>query len=289
MKKMICGLLLAAVLCAALAFAAAETGPDDFAGRWQDPAYDRALLKIMRTYEVDVPADEIWYNIWLSWPESAEAETVWYMSAKYDGETQSLTYTDGVKANVTYAADGSIASEEKVWDDAEGALIPIDGKLQWADRREDQLRAEAGEPNMMFERIPPTAPTAEAFLSDYFQTVANVEDGTAGASLKQAIAARDVVRFALRGNFWDIDLDTAKRSMLEAWNGMGEADRDSFITNLTEIIAPLLVDAFGNYDEVAGTFDDAGVGADMAWLVENREAQQSMETLLACTMAMSDE
>ena len=289
MKKMIWMLLAVTVLCAALVFASADSGFINMEGRWQDPANDRALLKIMRTFEMDVPEDEIWYDVTLEWPDSADSSTVWYMAAKYDNETQSLAYTDGVKARVTYAEDGSIASEEKLWEDSEGALIPIDGKLQWADKREDQLRAEAGEENMMFERVYRSAPTADDLLSEYFSKVANVEDGTAGASLKQAAAATDIVRFATINDLWDADGERLKKNILAAWEGMSEEDRTSFDNNLQDIFMPLIDSAFGNYESVAGNFEDAGVGQDMAYLAESNEAKASWQALLSYTVTMGND
>lgn len=288
MKKLICTLLSIAVLCAALVFASAEADFIDLSGRWQDPANDRALLRIMRNFEVDAKDDEIWYDVELRWPNAVDSETVWYMFAKYDDKTQGLTYSDGVKADVTYAEDGSIASEEKLWEDSEGALVSADGKLQWTDVREDQLRKDAGEPSLLFERVPRSAPDADEFLSEYFMAVAGVEEGTAGSSLKQAETARDIVRFALRNVLWDADLSAMRRNMFDAWNEMSAEDQNSFDNNFMDIFVPLINSAFGNYSEVAGSFEDAGVGEDMAWLAEDREARESWNTLLGNTLTLGN-
>lgn len=289
MRKLVLALLVVTVLCAALAIASADSGFINMEGRWQDPANDRALLKIMRAYEMDVPDDEIWYDVSLEWPDSADTGTVWYMAAKFDDETQSLEYTDGVKAHVTYADDGSVASEEKVWEDSEGALIPIDGKLQWADKREDQLRAEAGEENMMFERVYRSAPGKDDLLSEYFTKVAGVEDGTAGASLKQAAAATEIVRFATINDLWDADGARLKKNILAAWEAMSEEDQSTFDSNLQDIFIPLIDSAFGDYESVAGDFEDAGVGTDMAYLADNKEAKASWQALLAYTLTMGND
>ena len=289
MKKLIGALILIALICVAMMLASAETGFIDLTGRWEDPESERALLKIMRTFEMDVPDDEIWYDVELTWSQSKDAETVWYMAAKFDDETRSLVYTDGVKAEVTYDEKGNIASEQKLWEDSEGALIPIDGKLQWADRREDQLRTEAGEDNMIFQRVSRSAPSAEEFRSEYFMAVANVEESSAGSSLKQAETARDIVRFALRNNLWDTDFKGMRRNMLSAWEKMSADEQSTFDSNLQEIFMPMLESAFGDYAQVSGSFEDAGIGEDMAWLSENREAKASWQTLLGNTMTLGND
>ena len=289
MKKLTGALILIALICLGMMMASAETGFIDLSGRWEDPENERALLKIMRAYEMDVPEDEIWYDVELAWSEGADKETVWYMAAKFDEETQSLEYTDGVKAEVTYDEKGAIVKEDKLWEDSEGALIPIDGKLQWADKREDQLRAEAGEDNMMFQRVQRIAPSVDEYRSEYYMAVAAVEVGTAGSSLKQAETARDILRFALRNNLWDTDYKGMRRNMLAAWEGMSAEEQSAFDSNLQEIFMPMLENVFTNYDEVAGSFEDAGIGEDMALLSEDREAKASWETLLSNTMTLGND
>ena len=52
---------------------------------------------------------------------------------------------------------------------------------------------------------------------------------------------------------------------------------------------PMLENVFTNYDEVAGSFEDAGIGEDMALLSEDREAKASWETLLSNTMTLGND
>ena len=290
MKRNVISLLLIVALllalCAGLAEGTAVKRFIDLSGRWVDPNHDRALLKIMRAVEMDVPEDEIWYDVEIAWPDSASEETVWYMSARYDEETTSLMYTDGVKARVTYDANGGVVSEANEWTDSEGALIWANGRLQWADRREDQLEDS---PEMRFEPVRREGPVAADFKADYFLPVANLENGTAGSGLKEAALAHDLVRFAFENAIWDANIRGMRDSMLEAWEGLSEEERSRFDENFMGAVVPLLDEAFGGYDAVAGQFGDAGVGDDMAYLAENREARESWQTLLANTLTLGND
>ena len=62
MKRNVISLLLIVALllalCAGLAEGTAVKRFIDLSGRWVDPNHDRALLKIMRAVEMDVPEDE---------------------------------------------------------------------------------------------------------------------------------------------------------------------------------------------------------------------------------------
>ena len=129
-------LLLALSLVSVPCFA--EGASDPFAGTWQDPYYDRAVLEIN-------PVGER-YDIRITWGSSADSEGVWEMDAAREGD--SLVYTGGRMSVVTYAEGGEVLSEEVQYDDAEGAFtLGEDGKLSWADSREERA------PEFAYERI----------------------------------------------------------------------------------------------------------------------------------------
>jgi hypothetical protein len=159
----------------------------------------------------------------------------------------------------------------------------------WADRREDPLLAEAGEPNLRFKRVPPVSPTAEDFAQRFFTPVAGVESDTAGATLKQAAMVHSVLRFAYDSTLWDASFEGMRDSMLEAWEAMSDVDRAAFDENLMGIVVPLMERVFGDYDAVADQFDDAGVGEDMTFLSRDVEARESWQTLLGNTLTMGND
>ena len=77
-------------------------------------------------------------KISVTWGGSAWERAEWSMSGRFDPETMSVSYTDGVKKIVSYNEDGAIASEETVYTDGTG-LITFDSErwaLTWQDDRE---------------------------------------------------------------------------------------------------------------------------------------------------------
>ena len=131
-----------------------------------------------------------------------------------------------------------------------------------------------------------SAPETEEILENYLLPAANAETGSAGASLKQAILARDILRFACDYTLWDADEEALRRNMQAAWEQLSEEERSRFRENLTESIVPLLEDAYGDYSTVEDLFEDAGIAQDMGFLAQDDEAWESWQRLLGHTPAL---
>ena len=117
----------------------------------------------------------------------------------------------------------------------------------------------AGEGEYESEPVPPAdAPTAEAFAEGYFSVIAGLEAGTAGASLKTAIAASDVCAFAVAHDLYNPDDAPVRANMLAAFTAMDEAGQAQFWQNFDTVRA-LLDDCLDDYDANRAVFDDAGV------------------------------
>ena len=277
MKKLLCALLAAALVTAC--FCLAEEGADPaeaFAGRWADPYYGRATLTIMPGREAGGL-----FDISIVCGSSASSSGVWLMTGVWDAENGRLEYENGVMKDVTYDEQG-VASEEIIWDDAVG-FFALDGDvLLWNDSREERSA------EFRLQKIVMPAPEPETFARDFFGVVAGVERGTAGSSLKMAIAARDVVRFALDNILWTVDAEAMRGNLLAAWESLSDSERDLFGENFFDGVAALIDEAFSDYASVEGLFEDAGAGEDMRWLAQDRAAAVSWEALLG-GMAMIDE
>jgi len=286
MKRTITALLLLLVLSVSACLAGAEgarveTPAEAFSGRWRDPYYGRAALTIVPAPRDD-PDGAAWFDISIFWGSSADSAGVWRMEAVWDEAAGRLAYTDGSMTYVTYDGTGKIVEEDVQWDDAEGSFrLNEEGVLLWQDSREER----SGEFALLRERA--EAPSAEAFAQEYFERIAGVERGTAGASLKAALAARDALRFAFEYDLWNTDMPAMRGNMLAAWESLDDDARARFDENLFGI-ADLLDGAFGDYASVAGMFEDAGVGEDMARLVTDEDARRSWETLFAHTLTMGN-
>ena len=254
-----------------------------FAGRWADPVYDRASLRILRPTIDDPNEGEYKYDIQLLWGDSWNSEGVWTMTATWDETAQKLVYTDGVMAIVTTDDEGK-GSEEVQWNDAEGAFwFDAEGALCWQDSREERSA------EFHMARVISEAPTAEAFAEKYFLPAANVEIGTAGASLKQAILAHDLVRFAYDNDLWNVDIDAMRDVMLTAWEGLDKDTQARFDANMFGgVVGEITNGIYWDYDNLAGQFEDAGVGEDVAFLNADPEACDSWAILFANTITMGN-
>jgi len=251
---------------------------ETFSGAWQDPAHDRALLKIIPAFEMDVPEDETWFDITLEWSEDVKNQSIWYMSARYDAPTTSLKYTDGTMSQITYAENGDMV-ETKQWENAEGALtLNAEGKLLWTDSREEKAADYA------FEKQPLNVPSPEELGKEFVIVVAKLEKDTAGASPKLADATCKVVQYAYSRSLWTADQDALCENLTAAWKALDEKDRKRFDDNLMDIM-DAANEAFGNYDSVKALYEDAGAQA-MGALSENAEAMLAWETLLDCSLMM---
>ncbi|MBQ8955204.1 MAG: hypothetical protein IJ048_13945 [Clostridia bacterium] len=287
MKKI--ALILAFVLMFASLTALAEAPAQidnptlAFAGRWADPVYDRASLRILRPTAADPNEGEFQYDIQLLWGNSWNSEGVWQMTATWDEAAQKLVYTDGVMSIVTTDDEGQ-GTEEVQWNDAEGAFwFDADGALRWEDSREDRST------EFRMERMVSEPPAAEDFTEKYFLPVADVEIGTAGASLKQAILAHDLVRFAYDSDLWNTDLGYMREALLAAWECLDADTCARFDENMFGgVIGELANGIFQDYDNLAGRFEDAGVGEDTAFLSADAEACESWATLFANTLTMGN-
>lgn len=111
----------------------------------------------------------------------------------------------------------------------------------------------------MSERpAPAKAPTAEELREGYFDVLASVQEGTAGATLKQAVAASEVCAFAEAHALYDPDAETLRANMHEAFEAM-DADRQAAFWEGFDIVRALLDDCLEDYDAQREVFEDAGV------------------------------
>jgi len=61
-------------------------------------------------------------NITVDWASSAAERSEWTMSGEFDEETTSVYYQDCTKKNLVFAEDGSVSSEETVYEGGHGTF-----------------------------------------------------------------------------------------------------------------------------------------------------------------------
>lgn len=244
---------------------------DVLVGEWLDQTSQRALMEIT---EGEYIGEED-FCIKISWAGSYSEAAVWEMNASYDAQAQTLTYSNGQKANVTYAEDGSVAKEDVQWEGSDGTFVFEDGQLKWKDSEEDEAE------NFVFERVYAQDVSAEELTEQFLAKTAGLEEGTAGASLKAAAAAQEIASFASDHQIWNIKADSFAAAMQEAWEGMSEEDRQSFRKNFEGSVAELIDGMFNDYASVEGAMNDAGVGEAAKQLSGNEYARRSWMALRA--------
>ena len=273
LKKWMAALLLCAL---AVCGAAAESADAIYGGLWADPDFERVELSIVPVSPED--AGESWFAVTLTWGSSAAEHSAWTMRAKYDG--RGLAYEDGKLENITLQEDGRPEKVVEVWSDARGRFtLWEDGRLRWEDSREPTA------PEFRFERQLKFAPAADDLAEGFLRPIADLETGTAGYSLKLAIRTCEAVRFAWGNALWNADVQGLRDNLAAAWERLDADARQRFYENFPEVVR-LADAAFANCAEARGTFDDAGVGEDMALMAASPEARQSWRTLEGYTLAL---
>ena len=238
-----------------------------YEGTWVS---DRATLTIE---ELD---DVVYCTV--QWGSSAFESMEWeYQDCLYDEVTGGLTTAEtGVKRSVTYGEDGDVVSSEIIYDDGAASFV-LDGKgrLVWTDFKETP-----GENRIAFERaeIVPEDTLIDELAEDFIQVVAGVEQGTAGASLKQAIAACEVWQFAAGSDLADLGVDGLKACLQESLESVDEEVRAAFEENF-DGIAALLDACLEDWEANRPLFDDAGVAGEMDALVLDEEVHLNWEML----------
>lgn len=270
-------LMLAFLACAA----PAETGnPNEaYAGFWVDPEYGRATLSI-RPLEGRGGEGEYWYDILLHWGASADEAAQWRMTARYNADANALVYESGEMSVLTFDEDGE--REDVQWNDATGAFaLADDGRLTWVDSNEEVAA------DFAFEAQPKITPGADELTGRYLDVIAGIEQGTAGGSLKLAARTCETIDYAYGNALWNADGKVLGDNLLSAWEALGADRQANFDENFIDVLN-LADAAFDSYGDVAGQFEDAGVGERMAFLAASDEARQSWQMLTGHTLTMGN-
>ncbi len=126
--------------------------------------------------------------------------------------------------------------------------------------------------------------TPGEIVSGYLSVVASLEDGSAGYSLKLAKAVCEVIGFA-KTHGEDEDLSG---KLSTAWDALGEERQARFTENFSEV-ALMADELFEHAEDVLPTFEDAGVGDDIAPLAKDEQAKLNWQALAEATRSIIDE
>jgi len=247
----------------------------DFTGMWQDRTSGRASLTVMSSEEYP------FYDVKIVWGDSASSAGEWTMKASFSEAAGRMTYENGEMAFVTYDAEGK-ETRDVHWSDGQGYFsLEADGTMRWQDSRETRSA------EFRLERVPTPVPSPDQLTEEFFRVVGGIESGTAGASLKQALAIRDVLQFAVRNDLWAVDAGTLRDNLLTAWLAMTDEERGAFDANFISLLTRMR-DAWEDWDAARGAFDDAGAAEAMDPLMDLRSARLSWDILTSNTLTMGN-
>jgi len=102
--------------------------------------------------------------------------------------------------------------------------------------------------------------------------------GTAGSSLKNAIAACHLATFAADHALADMDEMPLSEAVAGALAGLTEEQKEELSFNLQSMHS-VLTEAFADYESISGLLDDAGIAEAMADLVTKERAFEHYEAL----------
>lgn len=275
-------LLLAAALCLAAFAALAESDytyfpeSERYVGSW---ASDDCTLLIVHMYD-----DYNLFNCIVTRLDGGNKGTRWiYDACAYDDVGRALSSFElGMCFDITVDDAGELLSSEQIYDDGAASFaLDGDGKLVWTD-----FKQTPGEDEVVFEKVidPEPAFSADELAGGYVDVICGVEQGTAGASLKQALAAAEICRFAAGHDLSAADDDNVTGCVLVALARLDEAQLAAFGDSF-DALAALADSCFADWDANRGLFDDAGVAGDMELLAMDPEARYNWIRLRDATLA----
>ena len=271
--------LLLALLAGAVAEAAMPEDPiEQFVARWERVGGEAMTVKILPRFVMDEDYDVL-YRVIVS-QSDGNTRTVWRMTAHYDESASALVYASGTKVETPVNTADGAPKMNTLWQDATGSLaLDSQGVLYWMDSRETGV-SEHG-----FKRVTAEAPDAQACLEQYLRPVASM---SAGDDRQAAVAAEAALRFAWRGEYWNVSFEAGLRNLSAAWQALSGEERASAEARFEDLMD--VVDrAFDDYDSVAQRFDAAGVGDNMRKLTASVEAACAWEALSSMTIALNSE
>lgn len=131
------------------------------------------------------------------------------------------------------------------------------------------------------------APSAEDFCEKFFTPVISWHPGTAGSSLKLAMAACEVLKFAADEDLRNTDVPAMRDNMLKAFESLSAEDQAVFDENFMSIYA-LIDSCFEDWESNRGAFEDSGTAEEMAALLEDPTVRVSWEVLRNNTFTMGN-
>jgi hypothetical protein len=119
------------------------------------------------------------------------------------------------------------------------------------------------------------AVSSDQIRDNIINEIVSYHPGTAGSSLKQALTAANVLRFATEQK---LSRNGCKTAFEKAWSETDEESQKYFRENY-EGLSWLITSAFSDYDSVSGVFEDAGAAEIMRTALGQADAEKDWDVL----------
>jgi len=241
---------------------------------WGDPENQRVTADLMSAVPLGTGYTEDELNLEITWPDSADVYYHYGMiltPESNDGKTAVYTYPMGDVSEYIYNEDGSIKDIKYLNQAMSGKVTFTLENNELVLRIEDTAVAQLNELRLIRTVMP--APSAEDLAEHVLKPLLDAESGTAGATLKQAELAKDLLEYAVLNRFYAADpeaLSDALQKALSSLNLTAEqqetlARNKSAVTDLIGDVSGIL--SFGEDEEAEiahrlasrAFFTDAGV------------------------------
>ena len=139
--------------------------------------------------------------------------------------------------------------------------------------QEEEIRAET----LQAEQDVPVV-GKEDIRTGFLDVITGYQPGTAGSSLKRAVAAMHVLDFCRIHYLAGIDKEKFTENLLSAWNELPDTEKELFSGQIEEDLQ--------NSDALSGLFDDAGILEEMQKLLQEENLRSSWAVLKECAGAL---
>ena len=129
------------------------------------------------------------------------------------------------------------------------------------------------------------AVSAEEIRTGFLSAVNAYEPGTAGSSLKRAVAAANVLEFAAENHSALEDKAGFSEALQMAWNEMTEAEKSRFPEQFASV-AELADETLQDFSSLSGLFEDAGVLEKTQQLLQKENLRDDWEALKSCVQTI---
>ena len=243
----------------------AEDWQSAFLGDWYDENGGRATMEI-----TEGEAGRL--RVVIRWGSSAADAVEWRMTGEKDPDYAELRYENGVKAEVTYGEEGETVHEVIRWKDGAGTLNMEGGRIYWFDGKEENaVSTRFARPDT--EPFPIRSMEAEEILAGLVGYA-----GTAGSSLHEAQALRDILDFAVERHVSGLDGYALHSALNGAFYTLTEEQRQELAENASAVCA-LGDEAFADFESVRGLLEDAGAAEDVEALLGEEDILSDWETI----------